>query len=150
MPLLSKVCLNWARDFPRQWNDGIGDTCSWHRLVDQLGHDRMTWLLIVQCVTTWPGLCLNIKTAFLRYGDSHVKDKTVVRPSYLSHGDPYTRKTTYFILRRPPPPVPSARDHSGYGFSQWEEALLCNACSHWPSPYPEWSLQYATSHDMNQ
>ena len=31
-----------------------------------------------------------------------------------------------------------SRYHSGYGFSQWEEALLCNASSHWPSPYPEW------------
>ena len=31
-------------------------------------------------------------------------------------------------------------DHSAYGLSQWEEALLCNASSHWPSPYPEWSL----------
>ena len=30
---------------------------------------------------TWPRL--NIKTAFPRYGDSHVKDKTVARPSYL-------------------------------------------------------------------
>ena len=29
------------------------------------------------------GLCLNIKTIFPKYGDSHVKDKTVVRPSYL-------------------------------------------------------------------
>ena len=33
------------------------------------------------------------------------------------------------------------RDHSGYGFSQWEEALQCNASSHWPSPYPEWSRE---------
>ena len=37
------------------------------------------------------------------------------------------------------------RDHSGYGLSQWEEALLCNASSHWPSPYSEWPLiQYTT------
>ena len=28
------------------------------------------------------------------YGDSHVEDKTVVRPSYLQHGDAYTGKTT--------------------------------------------------------
>ena len=35
------------------------------------------------------------------------------------------------------------RDHSGHGLGQWEEALLCNACSHWPSPYPEWSLGYS-------
>ena len=34
---------------------------------------------------------LNIKTVFPRYGDSHVKDKTVERPSY---GDPYAGKTT--------------------------------------------------------
>ena len=31
----------------------------------------------------WPGGCLNIKTVFPGYGDSHVKDKTVARPSYL-------------------------------------------------------------------
>ena len=30
--------------------------------------------------------------------------------------------------------------HSGYGLSLWEEALLCNAFSHWTSPYPEWSI----------
>ena len=33
---------------------------------------------------------LNIKTVFLRFGDPHVKDKTVTR----QHKDPYTRKTT--------------------------------------------------------
>ena len=32
-------------------------------------------------------------------------------------------------------------DHSGYGLSQWEKALLCNAFSHWPSPYSDWSLK---------
>ena len=30
-----------------------------------------------------PGPRLNIKTFFPRYGDSHVKDKTVARPSYF-------------------------------------------------------------------
>ena len=40
------------------------------------------------------GSRLNIKTIFPRYEDSHVKDKTVVRPSHLKHGDPYTGKTT--------------------------------------------------------
>ena len=30
-----------------------------------------------------PGLCLKIKTVFPRDGDSHVKDKTVIRQSYL-------------------------------------------------------------------
>ena len=32
------------------------------------------------------------------------------------------------------------RDHCGYGLSRWEEALLCNASTHWPSPYPQWSV----------
>ena len=29
---------------------------------------------------------------------------------------------------------------SGHGPGQWEEALQCNALSHWPSPYPGWCL----------
>ena len=33
-----------------------------------------------------------------------------------------------------------ARDHSGYGLGQWEEALHSNASSHWTTPYQEWSL----------
>ena len=37
---------------------------------------------------------LNTNTVFPRYGDSYVKDKTVARPSYLKHGDPYTGETT--------------------------------------------------------
>ena len=31
------------------------------------------------------------------------------------------------------------RHHAEYGLSQWE-VLLRNTFSHWPSPYPEWSL----------
>ena len=34
-------------------------------------------------VSTETGPHLNIKTIFPRYGDSHIKDKTVTRPSYL-------------------------------------------------------------------
>ena len=52
-------------------------------------------------VTQGSGPRLNIKTVFPRYGDSHVKDKTVMRPSYLSHGDPYTGKTTYLYWDGP-------------------------------------------------
>ena len=33
-----------------------------------------------------------------------------------------------------------SRVQSGYGLSQWEKALHSNAFSHWPSPYPEWSM----------
>ena len=45
---------------------------------------------------------LNTKTVFPRYGDFHAKDKTVVRPSYLLHGDPYTGKTTSLYWDAPP------------------------------------------------
>ena len=34
------------------------------------------------------------KDRFSQVWDSHVKDKTVARPSYLWYGDPYTDKTT--------------------------------------------------------
>ena len=40
----------------------------------------------------WQGPRFNTKTVFPRYGDSHVIDKTVVRP----HGDPYTGKTSLY------------------------------------------------------
>ena len=43
-------------------------------------------------MTIWARL--NIKTIFPRFVDSHVKDKTVVRPSYLKHGNLYTGNTT--------------------------------------------------------
>ena len=39
------------------------------------------------CMMAWPtmalGPCLNIKTVFPKYGDSHFKDKKVTIPSYL-------------------------------------------------------------------
>ena len=40
-----------------------------------------------------PGPRRNIKTIFSRYEDSHVKGKTVMRPSYLYYGDPYAGNT---------------------------------------------------------
>ena len=40
---------------------------------------------------------LNIKTVFPRNGNSRVKDETVVKPSYLWHGGPYTGKTVQYL-----------------------------------------------------
>ena len=49
------------------------------------------------------------------------------------------------ISRYPAPAKESkARTHSTTiipGRSHWEEALLCNASAHWPSPYSEWSVR---------
>ena len=56
-----------------------------------------SWYFTRYCQPFWitePGPLLNIKTVFPRYGDSHVKGKTVVRPSYLYHGNSYTSKMT--------------------------------------------------------
>ena len=52
----------------------------------------------------------------------------------------YFRLTSNMHFKHSPEITTSynTRDHSEYGLSQWEEALLCNAFSHWPSPYPEW------------
>ena len=38
------------------------------------------------------------------------------------------------------------KDYCGYG---WKEALLCNAFSHWLSPYPEWALYISVSQGDN-
>ena len=43
----------------------------------------MQYTTLTKHLGIWPGPHLNIKTVFSRYGDSHVKDKTVARPSYL-------------------------------------------------------------------
>ena len=43
----------------------------------------------------------NIETVFRRQKNSHVKDKTTVRPSYLQHSDLYAGKTTYLYWGGP-------------------------------------------------
>ena len=48
---------------------------------------------------TWAHL--SIKTVFPRYGDSHVKDKTVPRPSYLQHGIPKLVRWHLYIEMAP-------------------------------------------------
>ena len=60
-------------------------------------------------------LRLNIKTVFSGYGDSHVKDKTVARPSYLLHGDPTAGKTTSLYINGP---------QMVYIFSQYSDGCI--------------------------
>ena len=73
----------------------------WYILPTRRSYDRLIFTMGFTIlarqhlhIESGPGPRLNIKTIFPRYGDSHVKDMTVARPSYLSHGDPYTGKTT--------------------------------------------------------
>ena len=55
---------------------------AWRRPGDKpLSGPMMVRLPTHICVTR--PQCVSIKTVLLRYGDSHVKDKTVTRPSYL-------------------------------------------------------------------
>ena len=51
-------------------------------------------ILVRQClyIEKPPGGRLNKKDCLTGYGDSHVKDKTSYRPSYLKHGNPHTWK----------------------------------------------------------
>ena len=56
------------------------DCSNWHKRIKgkvSVYHTHMTW----SCKES--GSHLNIKTIFARYGDSHVKDEMVARPSYL-------------------------------------------------------------------
>ena len=48
---------------------------------------------------SWP--CLNIKTVFPGYRDSHFKDEMAMRPSFLYYGNPYTGKRASLYLRHP-------------------------------------------------
>ena len=46
------------------------------------------------------------------YGDSHVKDKTVARPSHIQHGYPYTGKTAF--LYKGGPQFASAAEYTSF------------------------------------
>ena len=40
----------------------------------------------------------------------------------------------------------TSKGYSGYGFSQWEKILQCEAVSHWLSPCPEWYFRGLVLH----
>ena len=63
-------------------------------------HHPPLWLLLQPS-----GPHLNIKTSFPRYEDSNVKDKTVVRQSYIHHGDPCTGKMSSLYWDGPRPTI---------------------------------------------
>ena len=58
------------------------DDNKWHKLVVSREAREVSMAAIDQ-KSMGSGSHLNIMTVFLRYGDSHVKDKMVVRLSYL-------------------------------------------------------------------
>ena len=60
---------------------GQRDCC--HAFGDKKKDASMSAGLVCVADFKLSGSRLNVKTVFPRYGDSHVKDKTVARPSYL-------------------------------------------------------------------
>ena len=84
----------------------------------RLGHNQsgLLWHCHIECMS-WrsvcngssdgsyleSGPCLNIKTVFPSYGDSHVKDNAVmvVRPSYLQHGDTMLVRRHLYVVTPP-------------------------------------------------
>ena len=83
------------------WNGKIVMPIAYSAL-EALETVRLTALNVLYGIRQWlwrPGACLNIKMSSWQYGNSHYKDKTVSRPSYLYNGNPIPGKTV-FILRR--------------------------------------------------
>ena len=54
----------------------------------------------------------------------------VLLPSSWTRVKAMVRTTVWFSMK--------FRDHSSYGFGQWEGASVCAAFSQWSSLYPEW------------
>ena len=86
----------------------------WFFFVSCFGWLSFVSKLIVSSVSFCPSICLSIPLIYLQ----HIC--VVVTSLYVC--------TQLF------------RDHSGYGLCQWEEALLCDAFSHWLNQYPECSV----------
>ena len=78
-----------------------------------------------------PGL--NMKTVFPRYGDSHYKDETFMRPSYLYNGNPYTGKTTSLYMYCDGLLVPRLQSLPGYSIGWPGGTLLMQATLPWRS-----------------
>ena len=69
-----------------------------HFLYDDSKQTMITHLTRPKKSSSWrtTRALIQYKDGLSRYGDSHVKDKTVARPSYFQHGDPYTGKTSLY------------------------------------------------------
>ena len=66
------------------------------------------------------------KDGLFRYGDSHVKDTTVARPSYLEHGGSFYWWDDVFMLRRPPVSSSTCND------LQWYFQICLVRTQSWP------------------
>ena len=99
MKLTVKVCMIyiWSNISGRYWKQQCNQLCQ-YTIAE-------TWRRIAQ----WnhlmrPGPHLNIKTVFPRYGDSHVKHKTVSETVLSLTWESLYWEDNIFILRRPPGP----------------------------------------------
>ena len=86
------------------------------------------------------GPWFNIKMSSYQYRESHYRDKTILRPSYLHNEIPYTGKMTSLYWINPLVTLCIHSDHFVYVPSQWETTLQCNVVSHWLGACTKWSL----------
>ena len=86
--------------------------------------------------------CCSLHLLSYKKRNSHYKDKSVSKSSYLYNGNPHTWKVYYMenmagwcwsFLH-------ISRQQSRYAPSQWETLLQCNNVSHWLGAYLNWSL----------
>ena len=79
----SIISRHW--DCAESWNYFLAKTitCS-ANIANDIAADDLT--------TEWTRVRLSIKMSSNQYRDPHVKDKTVSRPSYHKHGNPYTQE----------------------------------------------------------
>ena len=115
------------------WNDKNTTAISWVNLciLNEIAHINSNFLNMKTRKTTCLLLCTR------SWQDFFVTCQCCI--SFLSliicmlH-EAHTNSNSYCICR----------DHSKHDLGKWEKALLCNAFSYWPSPYPEWSLTCKT------
>ena len=102
---LQKQCwfmVNWAHRNKLKWNSNQ------NRIL--FIQENVFENVVYKCqpfysglnMSSAPGSCLNIKTVFPRYGDSHVKDKTVGENVLSLTWESLYWYESIFILRRPP------------------------------------------------
>ena len=71
---------------------------------------------------------LNIKMLFYHYGDPHVQDKTVSRPSYLQHGNPHTWENGLYIETGPG--HNRTHEYTITGYKVWDaDIILSTLCN---------------------
>ena len=137
----SQVIQNGQLDFSRSffmwqmnkfWRIGTSLGLTWGNRFYQIWHVRQQILPIWRLFwPVWLGSAFPACQAVFIH-KSPLAINTIISPDKQLCTRPYySMKGSFWVW---------VLSLSGYGFSHGEEAWLCNAFSHWPSPYPVWPL----------